>query len=81
MRESAPVRNAGGLNPAHPVREEDEEEEGDREADARGERPDHALGAAPVVHHEVERRDHAGDDQRERNRDQDVHEVHGIWHD
>ncbi|AJK47814.1 hypothetical protein BGL_1c33400 [Burkholderia plantarii] len=70
---SAAERNAGRVDPAHPVREQDEQEQRDRQADARRERPDHALRLAPVVHHEIEGRGEAREDQRKRDGNEDVH--------
>ncbi|KAG0194282.1 hypothetical protein DFQ28_000527 [Apophysomyces sp. BC1034] len=56
------------------MREQDEQEQGDGQANARRERPHHPLGRAAVVHHEVECARHAGNDQCERDCNEDTHE-------
>ncbi|OTP75815.1 Cytochrome oxidase biogenesis protein Surf1, facilitates heme A insertion [Caballeronia sordidicola] len=71
---SAAERDTGRLNPAHPVREQDEEKQRDRQPDAHGEGPHHALALALVGHHEVQRRTQARDDENECDGNEYVHE-------
>src|SRR5690348_3727642 len=53
IERSAAERHVTVLNPAEPVCEPEEQEQRDRQPDACGKRPDHTLGLALIVHHEI----------------------------
>ena len=65
--------NAGRLDPAHPMRKKDGQEKRNRQADTRRQRPDHPLRRTSIMHHEIQRRNHAADDQNKCDRDENVH--------
>jgi surfeit locus 1 family protein len=71
---SASEWDSAGLNPAHPVREQDEQEQRDRQTHAHGKRPHHAFALTLVGHHEVQRRPQARDDENECDGNEYVHE-------
>jgi hypothetical protein len=55
-------RNAGGLYPSHPIREQNTEEQGNGQANSYGEGLHHILRLTFVPHHEEQRRTQTADD-------------------
>ncbi len=72
------VADAGALNPIHPVSKQDEQEKPDREAHAQHQRIHHAFGGAAVMHHEIKRTAHAGDNQGKDDSNENGHSRHVV---
>jgi hypothetical protein len=55
--------NSARPDPAHPMRKKDVQEKRNRQADTRRQRPDHPPRRTSIMHYEIQRRNHAADDQ------------------
>jgi surfeit locus 1 family protein len=60
-------RNAGGLDPSHPIREQNTEEQNDGQANAQSEGFDHIFCLSFVAHHEKQGGAQTSDDANEGN--------------
>lgn len=67
--------NPGWMDPAQPIGYQDEDEQGNRQADAQGERLHGTIALAFVFHQEEQGRAQAGNDQDESDGDDYFHDV------
>jgi surfeit locus 1 family protein len=62
IRADSAHRNAGGLDPSHPIREQNTKEQNDGQADPYGESFDHVFCLSFISHHKEQGRTQAADD-------------------
>src|SRR4029450_3962229 len=70
----ATLSNALRTNPAHPVAEQQERDEADRQRDAHRQQPDDALAAPGIAIQEDQCREQRGDDRDQDRDDDDFHD-------